>query len=343
MTTKGTENHLNINDLFWAESAIVRGLRGKKSQGAIKRRLGSNFNWIAKVEQGKRRIKWSEFVRLIELNSISSEQKNELRDREISRLLLAIRKKASDEKVVEVVSMNMPAHFFAYVDQWNSNRVDKLRQGKVALLFVDVLAMLARNQASLFGFLRLFISDAVLDKRFSGRSLFVNEMQESTIHSIEYFLIASLCNGILWNGKVAGNEREVRNKFEKMASRLPVKGRTWDEIIDSFEKTGVLKRTDGILIFNVRQTKYSLGIEGVRTLMNYCMNQSITQYSHPNSNKSETAWIQALPVTATTRKQIMKKVKQLKVEVRELTSNSKTSPDSIIYLGGFLFRSDLID
>lgn len=46
------------------KAELLKGLRGKRTQGAVSRRLGYEFNQVYRWESGKKRIKWNEFVNL---------------------------------------------------------------------------------------------------------------------------------------------------------------------------------------------------------------------------------------------------------------------------------------
>ena len=58
------------------EQELIRLLRGKRSQGAVNKRLGYKFNQYYRWESGKKRVLWSEFIGILDIADRSNVFRN---------------------------------------------------------------------------------------------------------------------------------------------------------------------------------------------------------------------------------------------------------------------------
>gem|GEM_PF-6836739 len=132
-----------VGDLIEIEKKLVRTIRANRSQGQINRKLKfTDFNGIAKIEQGRRRILWREFVLLCEACSI------DLAD-VLGRIQLPIvdeeDRPLSDSAFTSMLAYGFPNSAFRPLKGWTSARLKRIRSGAAALKLIDVLALLLRN------------------------------------------------------------------------------------------------------------------------------------------------------------------------------------------------------
>ena len=157
---KPPNNPWTVSSFIELESKLVRILRAHRSQEQVNRKIGfKEFNGIAKIEHGRRRILWQEFVKLcacchLDLVSILRGIDLPLRERQ---------NPFKDEgKFVQLLTSGYPATSFSRVQGWPTSKLSRLKGGQTPLKLIDVLAILARNDEPFLGLIRALTGSGTL-------------------------------------------------------------------------------------------------------------------------------------------------------------------------------------
>ena len=319
-----------LDDLHKIESIIVREIRGSFSQERANRIMGlANFNGIAKIESGKRRILWSEFLLLANNNNI-----NVVDIFKTINLKISNKSIQNDAQVMKVLCYGFTGEYFKNVSGWKSDKIVRIKTGKTPLRLIDVLVLLAHNELYLSKFVSACVSadklPAVLTKKLN---LFANH---DTIISDAWIGLFLTLNSLALLYGEAPTKSSIEKAFCLMTQMGSKDYKVW---IKKMEQAGAIDDSQDDYEITMTQKRFKFDHNSGQTFVKWLGQTMLKHHDLPMDKKEiDALGIQYLPLDEKSCEIILDELIKLRVMARELSLKNIEQSDRTMIFHSFFFN-----
>lgn len=253
--------------------AIVKNLRGKRTQNQMSKRLGYSYNQVNKWESGVKRIKWIEFVNFtnvmkFDLKSVLLNTMTFYGDLLDTKGLY--HRLVFDRSVSEIAAMLSKPE--AAIRRWS--------RGDQEFILADCLEMLDKFLNVLPSFLSFFPS-IDLPPDFSHINRDLTEIKETYKNPV--------VSGALYCLKLDSYKKRKKHVEGFIAKQVGISLDQEREFIRQFEKAGIIEKENGLYVIKRKDAlDFRMDDSQFNSLVTYWLNRGIQKIESrlPEANRS---------------------------------------------------------